>query len=120
MIVKYGALVIPYPDGYDHSTSESFKSTFHLLQPIHFIVPFLAHAIGTLVGCFLVCKLALSHHKNLVLLVAALFFLGGLSIVIMLYPLSPMWFNIVDLIGAYFPMAWLGYRFGFKKHNIVK
>lgn len=117
-IVEYGALVIPYPEGYNLSTMESFKSTFHLLQPIHFVVPFLAHAIGTLIGCILVCKLALSQHKNLALIVAALFFLGGLSMVIILYPMSPMWFNAIDLIGAYFPMAWLGYFLANKKPSI--
>jgi hypothetical protein len=23
---------------------------------------------------------------------------------------APMWFNVVDLVGAYLPMAWLGGR----------
>jgi hypothetical protein len=27
---------------------------------------------------------------------------------------SPLWFNIIDLVFAYFPMAFLGYRLGKK------
>jgi hypothetical protein len=38
-----------------------------------------------------------------------LFMLGGISMVIML-PETPIWFILVDLIGAYIPMAYLGYK----------
>jgi hypothetical protein len=43
----------------------------------------------------------------MVMLIASLFFVGGIYMV-MLLP-SPLWFNLTDLILAYFPMAYLGY-----------
>jgi hypothetical protein len=32
-------------------------------------------------------------------------------------PNCPMWFNILDLITAYIPMAWIGYKLGYKLKN---
>lgn len=113
-IVKYGPLLIPNPPGYSYATIELFKSTIHLLQPIHYLVPFTAHAVGTLVGSVVACKIALSSHKILSYLVATLFFLGSLYMVFALFPLSPMWFNVLDLVGAYFPMAWIAYKLALK------
>ena len=39
--------------------------------------------------------------------IGAIFFLGG-AYMVSLLP-SPMWFNILDLVGAYIPMGYLGY-----------
>jgi hypothetical protein len=38
--------------------------------------------------------------------VALFFFIGGFFMVLKLP--SPVWFNVIDLVFAYFPMAWLG------------
>jgi hypothetical protein len=78
-----------------------------LMQPKHFIMPFLAHALGTLSGALLCSALAASFRFYMVMLIASLFFVGGIYMV-MLLP-SPLWFNLTDLILAYFPMAYLGY-----------
>jgi hypothetical protein len=51
----------------------------------------------------------------MVMLIASLFFAGGIYMV-MLLP-SPLWFNLTDLILAYFPMAFLGYYLLKKKQN---
>ena len=40
--------------------------------------------------------------------VGAFFLIGGIAAVAMLP--SPLWFTVVDLVFAYLPMAWLGYR----------
>jgi hypothetical protein len=78
-----------------------------LMQPKHFIMPFLAHALGTFSGALLCSALAASFRFYMVMLIASLFFVGGIYMV-MLLP-SPLWFNLTDLILAYFPMAYLGY-----------
>jgi hypothetical protein len=49
------------------------------------------------------------------LIIGSLFFVGGLQMVMELP--SPMWFNVLDLGLAYFPMVWLGHRLGFKKQS---
>lgn len=109
LIVKYGSAIIPYPEGYSYATEELMKSTIHLLKPINYIVPFMAHAIGTLVGCLIVYNFAFSDKEKLrlSLIVAGLFFMGGAIMVKILAGYSPTWFNYVDLIGAYFPMAFI-------------
>lgn len=104
-LVSISGSIIPYPEGYDASTNESMKETFHLLQSKHLIIPFLAHAFGTFFGALCTALVAASRKMALSLLVAVFFFAGGLYMV-MLLP-SPTWFNILDLAVAYFPMAWI-------------
>jgi hypothetical protein len=35
---------------------------------------------------------------------------GGITNVVLLP--SPMWFNALDLLGAYIPMGWIGWKIG--------
>ena len=39
--------IIPPPEGADVTTMEGLKAAMHLFEPKHFIMPFLAHALGT-------------------------------------------------------------------------
>ena len=105
-LVMISASVIPPPTGADTSTMEGLKATMHLFESKHFIFPFLAHACGTFVGAFVAYWLAKSHQLKLALGIGCFFILGGLTNVLMLP--TPLWYAYVDLIGAYFPMAWLG------------
>jgi len=106
-IIILGPSIIPAPDGVDPSNMESIKANVDLYTAKHFIVPFLAHALGTLVGAFAISKLAVSNHKKLALIVGAIFFLGGLMMAV---GLPEFWkFSIIDLLLAYFPMALLGW-----------
>jgi len=98
--------IIPPPEGIDPTDMESLKNGMHLFQAKHFIFPFLAHAIGTLAGAYFAARLAASHHLKLALGVGAFFLLGGITMV-MSVP-SPTWFAVLDLVGAYIPMGWLG------------
>ncbi|MFN8310607.1 MAG: hypothetical protein U0T73_11660 [Chitinophagales bacterium] len=105
-IIKLSPFIIPPPPGADVTTEEGLKASIHLFQPIHFLMPFLAHAIGTLVGGFFAALLAASRKMLLALIVGAFNLSGGIMAVLM-FP-APMWFNVADLVLAYFPMAWLG------------
>ncbi len=107
-IITISGSIIPPPDGADLKTMEGLKASMHLMQPKHFLFPFLAHALGTLVGAILAFKIAASRNSQMALIVAVLFLIGGIANVIMLP--SPMWFNVVDLVGAYLPMWYLGVR----------
>ena len=107
-IISMSAAVIPPPAGADVTTMEGLKASMHLFEPKHFLMPFLAHAFGTLVGAFVSVKIAASHHFKLAMLVGLLFFAGGIANVMMLP--SPAWFIAIDLVFAYFPMAYLGWK----------
>lgn len=111
-IVMISGSIIPPPEGGDITTMEGLKATMHLFEPKHFIFPFLAHALGTLVGAFVAAKIA-STSKMLMALIVGLFFLiGGIINISMLG--GPMWFNVLDLVVAYIPMAYLGWKFSNK------
>ncbi len=68
--------------------------------------PFLAHAIGTLVGAFIAALIAVNHKMKFALAIGIFFLIGGIINVMMLP--SPIWFAILDIVGAYIPMAWIG------------
>jgi hypothetical protein len=107
-LVNAGPMVFPPPEGADITSMEALKATIHLFEPQHFIFPFLAHALGTLVGAVVAAKLAVKYHARFALAVGVLFFVGGTVAVAMIG--GPMWFNILDLVAAYLPMGYLGGR----------
>ena len=87
------------------------------MQPKHFIMPFLAHALGTFVGAFVAAIIAISNKINLALAIGVLFLTGGISMVFMLP--SPTWFTLLDLIGAYLPMAYLCGKMAVDKSQLM-
>lgn len=107
LIMVSGKVIAP-PAGADVTTTEGLKATMHLFQPRHFIFPFLAHALGTFAGAFVATLLAPLRSATPALLVGVLFLAGGIASVFMLP--SPAWFDILDLVLAYLPFAWLAHR----------
>ncbi len=107
-IITAGGALIPLPSGVDGNAMEGLVAGMPLFEPKHFLMPFLAHALGTLVGAFVAAYIAASRKMTFALVVGALFMLGGIYMVYQLP--SPMWFNALDLIVAYIPMAYLGGR----------
>ncbi|MGZ5242511.1 MAG: hypothetical protein ACXWDO_00105 [Bacteroidia bacterium] len=105
-IIMISGSIIPPPNGADLTTAEGLKASMHLFEPKHFLMPFLAHALGTFVGGFLAALIAANHKMKFALAIGFFFLLGGIANVFMLP--SPTWFTILDLVGAYFPMAYLG------------
>jgi hypothetical protein len=105
-LIMVSSFVIPPPEGIDPTNMESLKENMHLMQMKHYIFPFLAHALGTLAGALLAAKLAATHKKTIGLALGTFFLLGGIMSGFMLP--APTWFIIVDLVGAYIPMAFLG------------
>ena len=114
-IIELGPHVIPTPDGFDNSTMETLAKTIHLLQPINYISVFLAHGLGTLAGAFIAAKIATTKKRIFALSLGGWFFIGGIAAIFMLP--SPTWYIIVDLVGAYIPMAWIGWKLAERKSN---
>jgi len=108
LIINYSDAIIPAPVGSNLKTVEGLKAAMTVMEPKHFIMPFLAHAIGTLVGALLVTLLIKEPKLFRALLVGFLFFLVGIYMVLILP--SPLWFDAVDLGLSYIPMAWIGYK----------
>lgn len=104
-IIMVSGSIIPPPEGVDNTTVEGLKAGIHLFQPKHFLFPFLAHALGTFVGALLTAFIATNRKLIFAMIIGVFFLAGGVGNVLMLP--SPLWFTLVDLIGAYLPMAFL-------------
>lgn len=112
-LVNIGPHLVPLPQGADVSNMESLRESMALFSPMNFLFPFLAHALGTLVGAFVAAKLAASHHLTMAMTIGVLFLAGGISMVVMVG--GPIWFNVADILLAYIPMAFLGAYFAKSK-----
>jgi len=110
-LVQISPFVIPPPEGVDPTDIKSLHDNIHLFEFKHCIFPFLAHALGTLVGAFVAVKIAVSHHQKIALGIGFIFLLGGSA---MAYMLPYTIFTPIDLIFAYIPMAWLGWKMASK------
>ena len=113
-LIMLGPSVIPPPEGADVTTMEGLRSSIHLFEPANFIFPFLAHALGTLAGAMTAAFIGVTNKLTLALVVSVCFLIGGIVNVILLP--SPMWFNVLDLVGAYIPMGWIGGKYGTRKN----
>ncbi|MFZ0597941.1 MAG: hypothetical protein WAM46_13245 [Flavobacterium sp.] len=103
-ILLMSSSVIPAPHGADVTTMEGLKATMHLFEPKHFIFPFVAHALGTFAGAAATALIAANNKMRLAIAIGAFFLLGGIVNVCTLP--SPIWYNIIDLVFAYLPMAY--------------
>jgi len=106
IVMTLGSMLVP--DGVDPSDIESIKSNIDKYKPIHFLPAFLAHGLGTLAGAFTTAGIASTRQLILAMLIGAFFLLGGIMAVQMIP--GPAWFAVLDLVGAYIPMAWLGHK----------
>ena len=109
-LITVGPWLIPPPAGVDISSAEGLTEGMHLLSPRHFIMPFLAHALGTLVGALAAYLIAASYKVQIAYVIGVVFLCGGLAASFMIP--APSWFIALDLLVAYLPMAWLGIWLG--------
>ena len=109
-VVALSLSLIPPPAGVDVNDPQSLSRGIHLFEARHFIMPFLAHALGTLVGALFAYLIAATHKARLAHAIGVVFFCGGVAAAFMIP--APAWFIALDLLAAYLPMAWLAVRIG--------
>jgi hypothetical protein len=109
-VLLLGSKLMPNPPGVDVNDPASINAHIHEYSVLQLLVPFLAHALGTLLGAFLAARFNRGTGLSLTaaLVVGALFLFGGISAIVMI-PSAPLWFDALDLLVAYVPMALLGY-----------
>jgi hypothetical protein len=108
-IIEIGGKLVALPDGLKAINNENIQ----LLGLENFVVIFLAHALGTLLGAFLAAKIAVTHQMKFALGIGVFFLIGG-TIMVVILPNAPIWFSATDLLLAYIPMAYLGGKLGVK------
>jgi len=109
-LVTVGPSLIPPPSGVDVSSAENLSRTIHLFEPRHFIMPFLAHALGTLTGALTAYWIAGSVKQRMAYIIGVFNLCGGIAASYMIP--APAWFIALDLSLAYIPMAWLAIQLG--------
>ena len=109
-IVIFVSPLVPLPEGVIPDDMESIKANIHRFSFWNLLVPFAAHALGTLVGAFVAAALAKSYKLPLALGIGALTMVGGIAAIAMIG--GPVGFMIADLGLAYIPMAWIGGKLG--------
>jgi len=107
IVMSGGFLIVP-PQGADLTTEKGLLAAMPLMEPKHFLMPFLAHAIGTFVAAYLATRFSKTKAIRIPIIIAALFFIGGLIDILELH--APIWFSCIDLALAYFPMSFLAYK----------
>ena len=108
--VTVSASVIAPPPGADMTTVEGLTAAMPRLEAKHFVFPFLAHALGTLVAALVAVLIAVSHKMKIAFGIGGLFLVGGIAASMMIP--APAWFIALDLVVAYIPMAWIGGKLG--------
>lgn len=104
-LIKLGHNILPI-QGIDINDMEALKEVMPTLDIEYFIFPFLAHALGTMAGACFAYLIAASHKVKFAYIIGVLFLIGGIVAGTMLN--SPMWYNAIDYLFAYIPMAWIG------------
>ncbi len=104
-LIEAGHTLIPI-EGLDPNNTKALAKVMPTLSAKYFIFPFLAHALGTLVGAIVAGWIAASHKVRFSLAIGVLFLLGGIAVSFMLP--APIWFIACDIIIAYIPMAFIG------------
>ena len=117
-LIQLGYTLISPPPGYNLNSEEGFQAAVKQMQFRHFIFPFLAHALGTFASVWLWSSLNNQVRWQTVFLIAGFFFTGG---ALMVYTVNaPFWFELLDLMYAYFPWAILAYLTRWSKLKIIK
>ena len=106
-LINLGHIIAPL-EGVDPNDMETLAYAMPDAKPSFFIFPFLAHAIGTMVGAAIATIIAANYRLKLAMGIGALFLIGGIMAAIMIP--APTWFVVLDLLLAYIPMAYLGYK----------
>ncbi len=114
-LISVSPWVVAPPAGVDMTTAEGLQTGMALLEPRHFLMPWLAHALVTLVGAFVAARIAARHRLPVALVVGVVFLAGGIAAATMIP--APRWFIALDLIAAYLPMAWLAHALATRAGN---
>ena len=104
-LVQLGMTLFPLPEGVVPGDMDSIAAHIDDFKPGNYVMTFLAHAVGTLVGALVALKLCATNQLSFAYGVGVFFLLGGIAAAVFIP--APTWYIIFDLVLAYIPMAWL-------------
>lgn len=104
-IIMIGGQLIPPPAGADMTTAEGIAAAMPDLSARHFVMPFLAHALGTFAGALAAALIAATYKTQFALGIGVVFLFAGIAASTMIP--APVWFIALDLLLAYIPAAFI-------------
>ena len=110
-LIQTGHRLMPI-EGMDPNDMNVMAEIMPTLEFKYFIFPFLAHALGTLVGATIAGLIAANSKMKFSMTIGFLFLIGGIIVNIIIS--GPIWFTIVDIAISYIPMAWIGGKMALK------
>lgn len=108
-LVNAGHSIFPI-EGIDLNDMDAVAAVMPTLDFKYFVFPFLAHALGTLIGALVAAAIAANRKMVFAFVIGGLFLLGGIAVNILIT--GPIWFTIADIALAYLPMAYIGGKLG--------
>jgi hypothetical protein len=114
ILVDWGGRLFPIPGGDD--TLDGLVAAAPLMKPVHFLFPWLGHALGTGGAAFAIVHWVQAPRPFFWGLSAGVVFLAGGIWMASMVP-APGWFLVADLGLAYLPMAWLGAQWGINRRG---
>ncbi len=109
-IIALQPYLLSLPQGVDPNNIDSLIKAMGDFEWHHFVMPFVAHALGTFSGAYFAVRVTRQRPLFKAMAISVIFLLGGIQMV-QLLP-APLWFEIVDLTLAYLPMGGLAYYIG--------
>ena len=106
-VLALGARLLPPPAGVDMNSMAGLQAALPGLPATYLLPALLAHALGTLCGAWLASRVLPPQYWQGAAVIGLAFLTGG---AMMAWSLpAPLWFELLDLVLAYLPMAWLGH-----------
>ena len=100
-LIILGSYLVKIPETFNSMNAEDWTVTL-------FIFPFLAHSLGTLAGSFTAAKVSKNYHISISLMVGVWFLFGGIYMATIIP--APFWFEVLDIVICYLPMAYIGWN----------
>ena len=101
LLIMLGSYIVSIPESFNPMNAKDWTVAL-------FIFPFLAHSLGTLAGSFAAAKVSKNYHISISLMVGVWFLFGGIYMATIIP--APLWFEALDVVVCYIPMAWLGWK----------
>ncbi len=112
-LITLSSSVIPLPEGINPNDAKSIADNMDRYEVKHFIFPFLAHGLGSLIGAYIAALVAATHKMIFAVVIGVVHMIGGITMAFLIP--APTWFIILDLAAAYLPAAWIGGKLAFRR-----
>ncbi|UKN00389.1 hypothetical protein K6119_11650 [Paracrocinitomix mangrovi] len=114
-IISISPSIIAPPEGVDPTDMDNIAANIDKYEFKHFLMVFLAHALGTLAGAYFAARLVTKAPAFFGFLIGVISLIGGIAAAKMIP--APMTFIIIDLVFAYLPFALIANVMARKKRS---